>query len=207
GRNYLFGFGFGIALPFLLFILVEFFNTRVQSKEDIERITDIPFLGGVGHKRATQNLEVIARPKSAISESFRAMRSNLFYFLKGKECGVFLITSSISGEGKTFSTINLASVFTMSGKKTLIVGADMRRPKIFSDFGLDNSIGLSNYLAGMAEFNSVVRATDYENLFVVSGGPVPPNPSELILGPRMEEFLTKARAQFDFIFIDSPPLA
>jgi capsular exopolysaccharide synthesis family protein len=205
-RNYLLGFGFGIAIPFLSFILIEFFNSRIQSKDDIDRLTLIPFIGGVGHKRTDQNLEVLMRPKSAISESFRAMRSNLFYFLQGKEKGVFLITSSISGEGKTFTTINLASVFTMSGKRTLIVGADMRRPKIFSDFKLENTIGLSNFLAGMNEFDEVVRATEYENLFVVSGGPVPPNPSELILHPRMEAFLATAREKFDFIFIDSPPL-
>ena len=207
GRNYFLGFAIGLFIPLMGFVLIEFFNTNVQSKEDIELSTNIPLIGGVGHKRLEQNLEVLTRPKSGISESFRALRSNLFYFLQGRQSGVFLITSSISGEGKTFTTINLASVFTMSGKRTLIVGADMRRPKIFSDFDLDNSVGLSNYLADMADFDQVVRPTNFDNLFVVSGGPVPPNPSELILSPRMEEFLQRAKEEFDFVFIDSPPLA
>lgn len=206
-RNYVFAFATGLFIPLLIFVLLEFSNTRIQSREDIENITSIPFIGGVGHKRMDQNLEVFAKPKSAISESFRALRSNLNFFLEGRDKGIFLITSSISGEGKTFTSINLASVFALSGKKTLIIGADMRKPKIFTDFKLDNSVGLSSYLAGLAEFEQVVRPTEYENLYLVSGGPVPPNPSELILGKRMELFLEQSKAQFDFIFIDSPPLA
>jgi capsular exopolysaccharide synthesis family protein len=206
-RNYFIGFASGLSIPFLLFILFEISNTKVQSREDIEKITSIPFIGGVGHKRMDQNLEVLLKPKSAISESFRALRSNLNYFLDGNSKGVFLITSSVSGEGKTFTSINLASVFALSGKKTLIVGADMRKPKIFTDFKLDNSVGLSNYLAGLNDFDEIVRPTQFENLYLISGGPVPPNPSELILNIRMESFLQVAREKFDFIFIDSPPLA
>lgn len=206
-RNYFLGLSLGLTLPFIFFVILELSNTRVQSREDVERITTIPFIGGVGHKRLDINLEVLSKPKSAISESFRALRSNLNYFLQGKEKGVFLITSSISGEGKTFTSINLASVFALSGKKTLIVGADMRKPKIFADFNLDNSIGLSNYLAGLATLEEITRTTDYPNLNLISGGPVPPNPSELILSDRMSDFLSKVKAKYDFIFIDSPPLA
>jgi capsular exopolysaccharide synthesis family protein len=154
-----------------------------------------------------ENIEVFRKPKSAISESFRALRSNLNFFLQGQDTGVFLITSSISGEGKTFTSINLASVFALSGKRTLIVGADMRRPKIYSDFNLNNTIGLSNYLAGLSTFEEVVQDTKFENLKVISGGPVPPNPSELILTKRMKEFLETAKKSFDYIFVDSPPLA
>src|SRR5690606_17641658 len=206
-RNYLIGFSIGLIFPLLIFVLIEVTNTRIQSREDIESITSIPFIGGVGHKQTNENLEVFTKPKSAISESFRALRSNLHYFLEGSDKGVFLISSSISGEGKTFTSINLASVFALSGKKTLIVGADMRKPRIYNDFKVDNYIGLSNYLAGLAQFDEVVQKTEFDNLYLVSGGPVPPNPSELILSKRMEFFLKQAREQFEFIFIDSPPLA
>ncbi|MCZ8216822.1 MAG: capsular biosynthesis protein, partial [Cyclobacteriaceae bacterium] len=175
--NYLIAISVGFALPLLVFLSFEFFNTKVQSREDIERVSTIPFLGGTGHKKGINNLEVVNHPKSAIAESFRALRSNLNYFVGSKENTVILITSSISGEGKTFTSINLASVFALSGKRTLIIGADMRKPKIFEDFALQNDKGLSSLLAGMNSFDEVVQRTNLENLFLISGGPIPPNPS------------------------------
>jgi capsular exopolysaccharide synthesis family protein len=194
-------------VPFTLFVLFEIVNNRVQSKEDIDKLTTIPFIGGVGHSTHSNNLMVKERPKSGVSESFRAMRSNLNYFTGNKTRQVFMVTSSISGEGKTFTTINLATVFALSGKKTLIVGADMRRPKLFTDFDCRNDIGLSTYLSQLNDFDQVVQQTFIESLYLVSGGPVPPNPSELLLTDRFEQFIREAINKFDFIIIDTPPLA
>lgn len=206
-QNYIAAFLIGLALPLMLFLVVEYLNTNVQSKEDIEKVTSIPFIGGIGHKKGEVNLEVLLFPKSVIAESFRALRSNLNFFLGKSEKAVFLITSSISGEGKTFTSINLASVYALSGRKTLIIGADMRKPKLYKDFGALNETGLSTYLAGLNEFDQIVQPTRFDSLFLISGGPVPPNPSELILQPRMDQFIREARAQFDCIVIDTPPMA
>lgn len=206
-QNYLVAGFVGLGLPFLIFVLLEVLNTRVQSREDIEKITTIPFIGGVGHKKMGSNLEVLSRPKTSIAESFRALRSNLNYFMGKREKGVFLITSSISGEGKTFTSINLASVLALSNKATLIVGADMRRPKIFDDFNLNNQVGLSTYLAGMSDFENVVQKTSWQYLDFISSGPVPPNPSELLLTARMEEFIATAKQRYSYVIIDTPPLA
>lgn len=206
-RNYLLAGVLGVFLPMIFFGLVEVMDNRVQSKEDIEKVTTIPFIGGVGHKKGENNLAVFNQPKSALAESFRALRSNLNYFIGHKEKAVFLITSSISGEGKSFTSINLASVLSMSGKRTLIVGADMRKPKIFDDFSLSNDIGLSSYLAGIAGFKEIIKHTSFSNLDFVSGGPVPPNPGELLLTARMKSFIDEAKASYDFVVIDTPPLA
>jgi capsular exopolysaccharide synthesis family protein len=206
-QNYTTAFIFGLTIPFIIFVLFELINNRVQSKEDIDKMTSIPFIGGVGHNETKTNLTVRERPKSGVAESFRAMRSNLNYFTGNKIPQVFMVTSSISGEGKTFTTINLATVFALSGKKTLIVGADMRRPKIFEDFGCSNEKGLSTYLSGLHELEQVVQSTAIENLFLVSGGPVPPNPSELLLTDRFSEFIQATLEQFEFVIIDTPPLA
>lgn len=206
-RMYLIALLIGLAIPASVIFLLEFFNTKVQSREDIERYTSIPFIGGVGHKIGPDNRTVITSPKSAVAESFRALRSNLGYFLKDRNSAVILICSSISGEGKTFTSINLASVLALSGKRTLIVGADMRKPKIFADFGLTNEKGLSSFLISLASFDEVLQSTGTDNLFLVSGGPVPPNPSELMLAERMDEFISQAKRLFDYIIIDSPPLA
>jgi capsular exopolysaccharide synthesis family protein len=205
-RNYLIGVSLGLCLPLLFFVLLEVVDTRVQSKEDIEKLTMIPFIGGVGHKSENSNLAVFDKPKSVLAESFRALRSNLNYFIGQKDKGVFLVTSSISGEGKTFTSINLAAVLSLSGKKTLIVGADMRKPKIFGDFDLANNVGLSTYLATLSDFDGVVQNTSYKNLDFVSGGPVPPNPSELLLSQRMASFIAESTSKYEFIIIDTPPL-
>lgn len=207
GFNYLVALVAGLGLPGLVFFLIEIIDNRIQSREDIEKITAIPFIGGLGNKGRGDNLVVLNEPKSALAESFRALRSNLNYFIAQKDKGVFVISSSISGEGKTFTSINLAAVFSLSGKKTLIVGADMRKPKIFDDFGLSNTLGLSTYLAGMSQFSEVVQHTTFANLDLISGGPVPPNPSELLLSNRMQEFVSEAKQNYDFIIIDTPPLA
>lgn len=206
GQNYAMAAAIGLAIPLLVFVFFEMINNKVQSKEDIDKMSDIPFLGGVGHSVGT-TLTVLDQPKSGVAESFRAMRSNLNFFTGNKNKQIFMVSSSISGEGKTFTTINLATVFALSGKKTLIVGADMRRPKIFEDFKRDNRVGLSTYLSHISEFKDVVQDTEIENLFLVSGGPVPPNPSELLLTDRFDTFVKTAIDQFDFVIIDTPPLA
>lgn len=206
-QNYALAIFFGLGFPFLIFVLIELLNTRIQSKEDIHKVTNIPFIGGIGHKKSPNNLEVLNSPKSAIAESFRSLRSNLNYFLGQKNNAVFLVSSSISGEGKTFTSVNLASIVALSGKRTLLIGADMRKPKIYQDFELTNNVGLSTYLSDLNSFDEVVQPTKNPLLDVVSGGPVPPNPSELLLTNRMAQLIEEAKLLYDFIVIDTPPMA
>jgi capsular exopolysaccharide synthesis family protein len=120
------------------------------------------------------------------------LRSNLNYFTGGADKKIILITSSISGEGKTFTTINLATVMAFAGKKVIIVGADMRKPKIFGDFKLGNEKGLSSYLSGINPLAECIQPTQIENLHLLSSGPVPPNPSELLMGPRTADLIASA---------------
>lgn len=206
-QNYIIAIILGLSLPAGVFVLLELLNTKVQSKQDITKMTKIPFIGGVGHNSSGDNRVVSSRSKSVVAESFRALRSNLNYFTGNKNKQIFMVSSSVSGEGKTFTTINLATVFALSGKRTLMVGADMRRPKIFADFKGTNAVGLSTFLVGTSNFNDVVQKTDIADLLFVSGGPVPPNPSELLLTDRFELFIKNAVDQFDFVIIDTPPLA
>lgn len=206
-QNYLIAGIIGLILPFGIFILIELLNNRVQSREDVAKFTSIPFIGGIGHNDTGLNLVVKGKPKSGISESFRALRSNLNFFVQNQTGKVFMITSSISGEGKTFTTINLATVFALSGRKTLIVGADMRRPRIFTDLKLSNEKGLSTYLSGLNTFDEIIQQTEIENLWLVSGGPVPPNPSELLMTDKLSVFREEALKEFDYVIFDTPPLA
>lgn len=206
-QNYTYAVVAGLGLPFLVFLLIEIFNNRIQSKQDIDKITSVPFIGGIGHKKSINNLEVLSAPKSSIAESFRALRSNLNYFLDPAIRPIIMVSSSISGEGKTFTSINLASIFALSGKKTLLVGADMRKPKIYQDLQLTNDHGLSTYLSGMDTFDDIIQVAHNASLHLASAGPVPPNPSELLLSPRLQEFFKEARARYEYIIIDTPPMA
>lgn len=206
-QNYTYAAVAGIGFPFIIFLLLEVFNTKVQSKQDIDKISTMPFIGGIGHKKSLNNIEVLNSPKSSVAESFRALRSNLSYFLNPNSPSVIMISSSISGEGKTFTSLNLASIFALSGKRTLIVGADMRKPKIFQDLQLRNEHGLSTFLSGMDTFDQVIQTSANEYLHLASAGPVPPNPSELLLNSRLKEFFVEAKQRYEYVIIDTPPLA
>jgi capsular exopolysaccharide synthesis family protein len=205
--NYAIAIAGGLFLPFLFFFIAELLNDRVQSREDVEQLTSIPLLGGIGHNASEDtNLVVLNKPKSAMAESFRALRSNLNYFTESKDKKIILVTSSISGEGKTFTTINLASVLAFSGKKVIIIGADMRKPRLFTDFDLHNDIGLSSFLSSLNVLSEVIQHTGIENLDLISGGPVPPNPAELLMLPKVEAMMRELLETYDYILLDTPPL-
>ena len=116
------------------------------------------------------------------------------------------ITSSIGGEGKTFTAINLASVLALGGDKVLLIGGDMRKPKIFQDFEVSNSIGFSSYLSNQVEWQECILPTKYDNLSVFSAGPLPPNPSELIQNKKFGRLIEVLRTEYDYIIVDTPPI-
>lgn len=207
--NYIMATLFGLLFPFLFVFVKVFFDTKINSVKDLEQVTKIPILGVIGKSHMDTNLAVITKPKSAIAESFRALRSSLQYIYKkqGIEgAKTVLITSSVSGEGKTFCSINLASVIALSDKKTILIGLDFRKPKIFGDFNLNNNRGVVNYLINDATLENIIQPTLIPNLDVITSGPIPPNPSELLLGERMDVLLEALKKDYDYIILDSAPL-
>lgn len=205
-KNYTFALAIGLLLPIMIFILMEFFNNKVQSKEDIEAISTVPVIGTIGHNTATSNLAAMEKPKSYLAESFRALRSNLNYFTEGKDKKIILVTSSISGEGKSFTSINLATVIAFTGKRVVLIGGDMRKSEITKDFEVSNRTGLSMYLSSRAEVDEIIHKTKIENLDFISPGPTPPNPAELYLSKRVSELFAKLLETYDYVIVDSPPV-
>lgn len=206
-RNKLMGILLGLFIPIGILFLMEIFHPIITDPNEIKRVTRVPVLGSIGHNERDSEIPVAANPQSAIAESYRALRTNLQYYLREKHQKVICITSTISGEGKTFTSVNLAAIIAQSNKRTLLVSLDLRKPKIHKVFNFENKIGLSNYLIGKASYEEVVTPTNIKNLFVTLAGPVPPNPAELIETPLMEEFMEKAKNNFDIIILDTPPLA
>ena len=207
--NYVLAFFMGLIIPLILVFFIFFISNSVQNVEDISANTQLPLIGIVGVKHSESNLSVFERPKSALSESFRAIRSSLqFLFKKQKVEGAktVMLTSSISGEGKTFCSLNIATVFALSEKKTIILGLDLRKPKIFDDFNIRNELGAVNYLIGDNALEDVIQKTHIPFLDVITSGPIPPNPSELILGDSMKEMIDELKKSYDYIVLDTPPV-
>jgi len=205
--NTLAGMVLALILPLLFVLLNEFFNNKISTVEEVENSYKIPVLGVIGSKTEKTNLVVFENPKSAISESYRALRSNVQFLLKrGAKSHIMLLTSSISGEGKTLTAMNLASVFALSGKKTILVGVDLRKPKIAEDFKMNNKIGFVHYLINQKTAEEVIQHTDYENLDILLSGPIPPNPSELLLSQETENMMEYLRENYEYIILDAPPI-
>jgi capsular exopolysaccharide synthesis family protein len=205
--NYMMGLIAGAGIPLALMLLVEYFNTKITDRKYLESRLKAPVLGNIGHSEGSTELPIAEKPGSSIAESFRALRTNLDYILHEKEKGVIAVTSAISGEGKTFCSVNLATIFALNGKKTLLISLDLRRPKIHRVFNIPNVEGMSTYLIGKTEPAKLIIETNIHNLYVATSGPIPPNPSELIGSKRMKLFMDEAKKSFDYIIVDTPPLA
>lgn len=206
-RNIMFAIIFGFLVPFLGIVLLDLLNNKIIDKKDIEKITSVPMIGYISHNSMDTEIPVVKNPGSTLSESFRSVRTNLKYFLKETDHPVISVSSTITAEGKTFVSANLAAIMAMSGKKILLVGLDLRKPRIHKILGISNRTGISNYLIGEQKFENVVIKTEVENLWYAPAGPVPPNPAELIESLTMKTFVEEAKKNFDYIIIDTPPVA
>ncbi|QSB27941.1 polysaccharide biosynthesis tyrosine autokinase [Flavobacterium sp. CLA17] len=207
--NYVLALFLGMLIPLLFVFVIFFVNNSIQNIEDISKLTQIPIIGVIGVNKDNINLAVFDKPKSALSESFRTIRSSLqFLYKKQRVSGAktLMITSSISGEGKTFCSINIATVFALSEKKTVIIGLDLRKPRLADEFGLTNNVGVVNYLIKQKSLEEITNPTNIANLDVILSGPIPPNPSELILSEAMKELIDELKQKYDYIILDTPPV-
>ncbi len=201
------GLMLALLIPAVFIGLKEFLNTKVRGKEDLNHLVPgVPVVGMVMHNKNGVENVIENHPHSIISEAFRALRTKLKFMAGTDKVKVITLTSSNTGEGKTFCAQNLASVFAISGKRTVIVGFDMRKPRLSALFNLHNEAGLSNYFIGQNHIGDIIYPTSQENVSVIPAGPIPPNPSELIVGQKTEELYAYLREHFEIIVIDSPPI-
>lgn len=195
-----------LVVPVILITLQSYLKNTISNREDVEKHTKVPIIGVVGHHSTGERLVVSSKPKSAIAEAFRSIRANLMFLGLADQHKIVLITSSVGGEGKSFSTLNLAAVLALQHYKVIIVGMDLRKPQLFQDFGINNETGVSNYLIGRASLKEVIRHTTVEGLDIIPAGPIPPNPAELLAKKQTRELLEELREQYDYIIIDTPPV-
>ena len=205
--NYLIALFLGLLIPALYLFLKDFFNVSVIDRKDVEKLTRFPIIGQIVESSGKDPLVVINSPKSPIAESFRSVRTNIEYITQGKPKSIILITGDSQSIGKTFNSINIASIYALYGKKTVLLGFDMRKPKLSQEFGLNNSFGLSSYLSNTDTLDNIIQSSGkIPNLDIITSGTIPPNPAELIASAKCDELFEKLQEIYDYIIIDTPPL-
>ena len=205
--NYLVALIIGLLIPALYLFLKDYFNVSITDRKDVEKLTRYPIVGQVAQTSDTNPLVVINSPKSPIAESFRSIRTNIEFLTQGKSKSTILVTGDMQSIGKTFNSINIASIYAFYGKKTILLGFDMRKPKLFQEFGLNNNVGISSFLSNKEPFENIIQtAPQVSNLDIITSGPIPPNPAELIASEKCDEFFKLLKEKYDYIIIDTPPL-
>ncbi|MFP5042370.1 GumC family protein [Parasediminibacterium sp. JCM 36343] len=202
-------FVIGFLIPIIFIYLIDLLNDKIIVRNDIARVTAAPIIGEVAHHSSQNRVLVVSnKDRSVLAEQFRILRTNISFLLgPDLKSPVLLVTSSIAGEGKTFCSMNLAAVWGIAGKKTVILELDLRKPKIAKSLGLINEKGITHFMLGQVTAESLpIPIPNTDNLYIVPAGIIPPNPSEMIMDPRMAEFIAYLKTQFDLIIIDSAPV-
>ncbi|KAF0124449.1 MAG: capsular exopolysaccharide family [Elusimicrobia bacterium] len=203
----------GFVLAIFAAVLVEFIDQTVRTQEDVENKLGLPFLGSVPMTRQTKTYtaynHLLLQEHSLISESVRNLRTMVDFAEVGQQSKSFMVTSSVQGEGKSYVGANLATAFAQAGEKVLVVDGDLRRSNLHKLFRVSNAKGLSDFLAGgrsVEDIAPLIQATDVKGLSILTCGPRPPNPAELLNTPRLSAFLNWAAAEYDRLIIDCPPM-
>jgi len=197
----------GVILGVLQALVRNLMNDKIQTRHDVESLTTLPIYGILPTlNQKVLKLEVFKDQRSPFTESYRSLRTNLQFARKANQANVILVTSTVSGEGKSTIVANLGAIFQMANMKTVLVNLDLRKPTLHHYFNVPNKAGISTYLSGSSRIGEIIQSTEYKNLDIISSGPTPPNPSELILTDKLDELIEVLKEEYDYIFIDSAPM-
>lgn len=198
----------GVLLAFFIIYLQSMLRTKFSTRDELEGLLNAPILGEICLNRSGEAVVVKEKGSSSTAELFRLVRSNLLFMLNNPTDKVVLMTSTKSGEGKSFISINLASSLAMMGKKVLLIGLDIRNPRLAEYLQMAPTPGFTDYIAGgQGSVDRIIRKNAFmPGLDIIFAGPVPPNPSELLISPRVDEFFKEIRGMYDYIIVDSAPV-
>ena len=200
----------GLIIPFVIIYVKNLLDTKVHNKKDIEDAINVPFLGDVPNSDSKEKVVIGHDVRSSTAEAFRLLRTNLDFMLSAnkEECKTIFITSTTSGEGKSFISINTASTLALSGKKVLLVGMDLRAPKVTEYLGLPDRKGVTNYITNEdLNLNDLkFSIPEVKNLDIIASGVIPPNPAELLMTNRVEEMFNKLKSEYDYLIVDTAPV-
>jgi tyrosine-protein kinase Etk/Wzc len=205
---YVMALALGIMLPVVVVVVKFMLNNKIETREDVQTVTSLPIAGEIILDNSKTDLVIAEETVSPIAEQFRTLRTNISYMGYGPDQKVLMVTSSVSGEGKSFVSLNLASSLAIGGKKVVLLEFDLRNPSLSERVGFKKSAGLTNFLRGELQIDEIFKAVpELENLtFISAGAPLPLNPGEIILHPRMKVLFDYLRAHFDYVVMDTPPV-
>lgn len=204
---YLISFAMGIAIPVAVLIVIVLLDTRIRDPKELEASLTMPLLGKIPFNKSDNTLVVLNEPRSALSESFRALKTNISFVVPLDRQLTIAVSSTLAGEGKTFTAINLASIYALNQRKAVLVSCDMFKPNAMRDFELKNKIGLSNYLSKQVEsVFDIIQKTQNPFLDVIYAGAIPPNPSDLLGSERFAELVKQLKGMYEVIVLDTPPV-
>jgi len=200
----------GLAIPAIILFLMDYFQTKIMGMQDMANLKEINVIGDIIKiDNIPQGSSLVVKPNdtSVVNEMFRTMRNNLLFMMSDKDQNVVLVTSTIAREGKSFVAANLARSLSLMDKKTILVGGDIRNPKLSHTLGIPKrDIGFTSYLAGQIQnYNELIEQVD-PNFYVIQSGPIPPNPNELLSRRRTGELIHELKKEFDYVVIDSAPV-
>jgi len=206
--SYIIALIMGFTLPIMILVIKMFFKTTISEQEEIEHMTNATILGKVFHYNNRKDMNVFESSLgNNIAENFRSIRTNLNFALGGGQSAkTILVSSCVSGEGKTFSALNIAAAYAQIAKRTVLINFDLRNSQSQIK-NADNSNGLSLFLSGDVEIINVIQKSYFKTLDIINAGPVPPNPLELIENVRTNSLFEFLKENYDYIIIDTPPLA
>ena len=205
---YTFLLGGLLIAAIVIFVRIMFYD-RIENADELKELTTLPIFGEIiASEKAEDNYVVVdSDPKAAITESFRTVRTNLEYVPSPEGLGkVVMVTSYRPNEGKTFCSVNLSAILAKAGKRVLLLEFDLHKPKVATGLGMHSEVGLSNVLIGKLPWRQVVLPTQFEHFSVILAGPTPPNASELVLSKHLEQIFMDARAEYDYVIVDTPPV-
>ena len=196
----------GLLIPLALIVLSELLNNKVRTPKDVEKLSQFRLIGSLRHARSQNPTLVTTSPRSSYAEMLRSIRTRIEFIVKRKNNMVIAVTSTESGDGKTFLCSNMAALYSSSGKKTLLIDLDIRKPNLHTKLGVANGMGVTNYLIGDCELeDTMVKDTPFE-FDLMRAGTIPPNPGELIHSEKLANMISTLRQQYDFIIIDTSPI-
>lgn len=196
----------GLIIPLVLIVLLELLNNKIRTPKEAERLSVFPLIGSVRHVKSQNPTLVKKNPRSSYAEMLRTIRTRIEFVVRRKSNIVLTVTSTQSGDGKTFLSTNIAALYAMTGKKTLLIDMDIRKPNIHDKLGLDAGLGLTNYLIGECSLEDIILTGTPYDFDIMRAGTVPPNPGELIRSEMLSDMLSLLRERYEFIIIDSSPI-
>jgi len=197
---------FGIMIPTVIVIIIELINNTVRSSKEVEKNSAFPLIGAIRHTKSSDPLLVIKNPRSAFTEMFRVIRTRIEFIVQRKTNIMIMTTSTESGDGKTYFSINLAAVYSMASKKTILVDMDIRKPSVNQRFNIVQPNGVTNYLAGQCTLEEIILHLPKVDFDILPAGSIPPNPGELIRSDKLISMFEELRKMYEFIIVDTSPI-